>query len=216
MMGPTEHLREGGYGFDLHGRAGAAAVEGVVVGIDRHCERIGGAGDGVGRLQHLAGVERVGVGVVVLEADGGLLEDVRRFLAERRCGAGREMSEALVQSFLGIGEKLQEIVGHNGHRLAANGLEAELHPETNGGCENKSGYGPWAVRDDALSENLDEKDQQEENYHQNKAVGDEDARRARRSEQHVLHVKGRDKRSDKKDKQEENKLQRRKEGLFHK
>ena len=84
--GQSEHLGERGDGFDLHGGAGAAAVEGVVVGVDRHGQRVGGAGDGVGRLQHLAGVEGVGVGVVVLEALGGLLEDGGGGFAE--CGRG--------------------------------------------------------------------------------------------------------------------------------
>ena len=102
MLGPVEHLREGGYGFDLHGGAGAAAVERVIVGIDRHGQRVGGAGDGVGRLQHLPGVERVGVGVVVVEAGRDLLEDGGRGFAEWRRGAGREMGEAFVRECAGI------------------------------------------------------------------------------------------------------------------
>ena len=38
MLGPVEHLCECGYGFDLERGAGAAAVEGMVVGVDRHGE----------------------------------------------------------------------------------------------------------------------------------------------------------------------------------
>jgi hypothetical protein len=60
----------------------------------------------VGRLQHLPGVERVGVGVVVVEARCYLLQDGGRCFAERRCRVGREVGEALVESALGFGEKL--------------------------------------------------------------------------------------------------------------
>ena len=45
--------------------ARAAAVEGMVVGIDCHGERVGGAGQRVRRLEHLPGIERMEVGVVV-------------------------------------------------------------------------------------------------------------------------------------------------------
>ena len=48
MLGPMEHLCERGNGFDLHSGAGAAAVQGVVVGVHRHGERVGSAGDGCG------------------------------------------------------------------------------------------------------------------------------------------------------------------------
>ena len=92
--GQLEHLCERGYGFDLHGGAGAAAVERVVVGVDRHGQRVGGAGDGMRRLQHLAGVEGMGVGVVVVEAGGDLLENfelLRRGEAQGWAAGGRSL-----------------------------------------------------------------------------------------------------------------------------
>ena len=91
MLGPVEHLRERGDGFDLHGGTGAAAVERVVVGVDRHGERVGRARDGVRRLQHLPGVERMGVGVVVVKTSGNFVEDGAALLAEsvRGGAAGR-------------------------------------------------------------------------------------------------------------------------------
>ncbi len=110
--GQLEHLCERGDGFDLHGGAGAAAVERVVVGVDRHGQRVGGAGDGVRRLQHLAGVERMGVGIVVVEALCYLLEDCGGCFAEGRRGVGRQVGEALVQSALRFGEELEEFVWH--------------------------------------------------------------------------------------------------------
>ena len=36
MLGQVKHFGEGVYSFDLHGGAGAATIESVVVGIDRH------------------------------------------------------------------------------------------------------------------------------------------------------------------------------------
>ena len=110
MLGPAEHLCERGDGFDLHGGAGAAAVEGVVVGIDRHGQRVGGAGDGVRRLEHLPGVERMGVGVVVVELDCYFIEDGGGGFVQWRRGAGGKVREGFVEAVLGFGEELEEIV----------------------------------------------------------------------------------------------------------
>src|SRR5271170_1443228 len=73
VLRPLKHLCEGRYGFDLHGGAGATAVESVIVRVDRHGKRISGASDGVRWLQHLASVEGVGVGEVVVQAFGDLM-----------------------------------------------------------------------------------------------------------------------------------------------
>ena len=64
-------------------RAGAAAVAGVVVGVDGHGQRVGGARDGMRRLEHLPGVEGMEVGIVVAEAVGDGVEDLRH-------GSGRQ------------------------------------------------------------------------------------------------------------------------------
>ena len=72
---PAEHARELGDRFLLHGRAGPPAVERVVVGVDPHRERVGEPRDRVRRLQHLAGVERMEVGIVVVQAIGDFEED---------------------------------------------------------------------------------------------------------------------------------------------
>ncbi len=80
MLGPVEHLRQSGDGLDLHGGTGAATVESVVVGIDRHGQRIGCAGERMRGLEHLSGIERMSVGVVVVELDRDFVEDGgRRF-----------------------------------------------------------------------------------------------------------------------------------------
>jgi hypothetical protein len=50
---------------------------GVVVRVNRHGKRVGGASDGVRWLEHLASVEGVGVGIVVVQAFGNLMKDCR-------------------------------------------------------------------------------------------------------------------------------------------
>ncbi len=87
----------------------------MIVGVYRHGQRVGCAGDGVGRLQHLPSVERVGIGVVVVKTDRNLLQDRRRFFAKWSCGVGRKVSETFVQNALGFGEKFEEIVWHGLH-----------------------------------------------------------------------------------------------------
>jgi hypothetical protein len=66
----------------------------------------------VRRLQHLPGVERVGIGVVVVETSCDLLQDVGGCLAQRRRGVGWQVSEALVQSAMRFGEEFEEFVWH--------------------------------------------------------------------------------------------------------
>jgi len=73
---PAEHGGDRADGFDLHFGAGAAAVAGVVVGIEVHGQGIGSAGHGVGGLEHLSGVEGMEVGVVIGEAEGDGFEDL--------------------------------------------------------------------------------------------------------------------------------------------
>ena len=68
ILGPAEHGGDLADGLDLHLRAGPAAVAGVVVGIDGHGQRIGGARHRMRRLEHLPGIERMEVGVVVAPA----------------------------------------------------------------------------------------------------------------------------------------------------
>ncbi len=47
----------------------------MVVGIEPHGERVCGARDGVRRLEHLSGIERMEVGIVVGEPLGELRQD---------------------------------------------------------------------------------------------------------------------------------------------
>src|SRR6266851_2646467 len=62
---PAEHTGELRDGFLFHRRACTPAVQGVVVGIDPKGQRVSQAGDGMGRLEHLAGIEWVEVGEIV-------------------------------------------------------------------------------------------------------------------------------------------------------
>ena len=69
-FGPAEHGGDLADRLDLHLRAGAAAVPGVVVGIDVHGQRIGRARQRMRRLEHLPGIERMEVGIVVSQPMG--------------------------------------------------------------------------------------------------------------------------------------------------
>ena len=101
---PAKHCGNCANSFHFHARAGTAAVECVIVGIDVHGQRISGAGERVRRLEHLPGVKRMEIGIVVchslrhlahdrghgfeggrrLRADGQILE---RCLELRECAS---------------------------------------------------------------------------------------------------------------------------------
>ncbi len=65
MFAPADHGGDPRHGLALHQRAGAAAVHRVIVRVDELRQRVGEAGDRVRRLQHLSGIERMLIGVVV-------------------------------------------------------------------------------------------------------------------------------------------------------
>ena len=62
---PAEHPRDPGHRLLLHRRAGATAVERMVIRVQEHRHRIGQSGHGMRRLEHLSDIERVMIGVVV-------------------------------------------------------------------------------------------------------------------------------------------------------
>ena len=106
--GPAEHGGELGDGLFLHGGTGFAAVERMVVGVDPEGQGVGGAGDGVGWLQHLARVERVKVRVIIVKEAGGLVQDFGHLgVAWNGGGEGGQVGEAVVQVAQGVGEELQ-------------------------------------------------------------------------------------------------------------
>jgi hypothetical protein len=87
----TERLRVAEHRGDrrdrlvLHAGRRRAAIEGVVVGVEQHRGGVGGPRQRMGRLEHLADVVGVAIGVGVGEA---LDERVER-LALGRCGGHR-------------------------------------------------------------------------------------------------------------------------------
>ena len=107
MRFPTEEACDRGNRFPLHRGARAAAVEGVIVGIDPHREGIGEPGDGVRGLQHLTGVERMKVGVVVLQATGDLQEHFLRRRAFRRRRGRRQKRETRLEAVERRGQSAQ-------------------------------------------------------------------------------------------------------------
>ena len=111
---PAKHARDSRNRLDLHLRAGSSAVAGVVVRVDRHRQRIGGARHRVRRLQHLPRIEGMEIGVVVAQPVGRLFREPlhgrgvrvgfgRRAQTAGRCGkfrspaarcAGQEFGES--------------------------------------------------------------------------------------------------------------------------
>ena len=73
---PAEHPAEFADAFLFHRRAGAAAVEGVVVGVDPQRQGVGDPRNGMRWLEHLPGVKRVVIGIVVLHTDADLLQHI--------------------------------------------------------------------------------------------------------------------------------------------
>ncbi len=64
---PAEHGGDGAHGFNLHLRTGPAAVARMVVGVDGHGQRISRPCHRMRRLEHLPGIERMEVRVVIAE-----------------------------------------------------------------------------------------------------------------------------------------------------
>ena len=62
---PAKHGRELRDGLFFHGRRGASAIERMIVGIDGHRQGIRKLSYGVRRLQHLAGVQGMKIGIIV-------------------------------------------------------------------------------------------------------------------------------------------------------
>ncbi len=115
----------------------------------------------MGRLQHLAGVERMRVGIVIVQAVGGFGEDGGGGVAERGRRTGRQMREACVEPVLRFAEtreKLCFLIGLmtgslQAVRLSTRGFrpvreceEAEFYGESGYGCEQKRGRNPIPLR----------------------------------------------------------------------
>ena len=94
---PAEHPGDLGDRLDLHLRAGPAAVARVVVGIDGHGQRVGGARHRMRRLEHLAGIERMEVGVVVAQP-ARRLSRIRAIAAESAAGSEAGERRAMRQT----------------------------------------------------------------------------------------------------------------------
>ncbi len=94
---PAEHARDTGHRLLLHGRAGATAVEGMVIRIQEHRHRIRESSHGMRRFEHLSDIERMRIGIVIPHP----FRDLHQYLADRasvgRRGAVRKAGESLLQ-----------------------------------------------------------------------------------------------------------------------
>src|SRR6185437_16633796 len=98
VAGPSEHLRQCRNGLDLHRRTGAPPIESMIVGIDRHCQRISSTRDRMWRLQHLPGIERMAVRIVILHLHRHFVEDGSTSLAELRYRNCWKVSEVHIET----------------------------------------------------------------------------------------------------------------------
>ena len=121
---PTEHAGDLGDSFDLHFRAGAPAITGVVVGVNRHGQRIGGARHGMRRLEHLPSIQRVEIGVVVAEPPGNGFEDARHGGRVRSgCGDGFEVGQGIEFGF----KRLSGAAEQGGDEISGHGDLSPYH-----------------------------------------------------------------------------------------
>jgi len=98
-------LRNARNGLDLHLGAGAAAIAGMVVGIDDHGQCIGGSGHGMRRLEHLPGIKGMEIGVIVGETVGGCGQNAGDRLCVEASLKGRERCKLRVKQLGGAGEQ---------------------------------------------------------------------------------------------------------------
>src|SRR5579863_2750340 len=113
---PAEHGGDFGDRLFFERARGTTAVERVIVGIDEHRESIGEARDRMRRLKHLAGVERVEIGIVVLKAGGRFRKDFGYAGGTGSLGFERwEIGEAGVELFGGVEKRVERIeINHFG------------------------------------------------------------------------------------------------------
>ena len=127
MIFPAEHGRQFADGFLLHRRAGAASVERVIIWIDPHRQRVGEPRHRMRRFQHLPGVERMKIRIVIAQPRGGLRKDIGDALA---AGNGllecRQIREARIKPLDGGEKFLQRILLE--HDSAASRAETDLTP----------------------------------------------------------------------------------------
>ena len=64
---PAEDSGNLAHSLDLHLRAGPASIARMVVRVDGHGQRIGGTRQRMGRLEHLPGIKRMKIGIVVAQ-----------------------------------------------------------------------------------------------------------------------------------------------------
>jgi hypothetical protein len=93
--------------------------------------------------------------------------------------------------------------------------KSELHHKTKDDCEDKSKSGPGSGGSQPFAKDLDDNDDDVEREREQETVGDEDARGARRGEDDVLEVEGRQDGAEEEDKQKKNELEEREEDFFH-
>jgi hypothetical protein len=112
---PAEDCRDFADSLNLHLRAGPAAIARVVVGVDRHGQRIGGPRQWMGRLEHLPGIERMKIGVVVAQASRDVFQYPRDCRGVRRGVEGGQGRELLLEQLGGARQQSGNEIGWHGN-----------------------------------------------------------------------------------------------------
>src|SRR5271165_4609530 len=100
MLWPPKHMRNFRHRLFFHCGRGAAAVKCMIVGIDPLRKRVRKTRDRMGRLEHLPGIERMEVGIVILKFFGSHAENSGNFSEISGWGSKRrQIRKALVESF---------------------------------------------------------------------------------------------------------------------
>ena len=112
---PAEDRGDFADSLNLHLRAGPATVASVVVGVDRHGQRVSSPRQRMGRLEHLPGIERVKEGVVVAQPERDLFQNRCH---RRRIGSGLkggQSRELLLEQLGGARQQSGNGIGWHGN-----------------------------------------------------------------------------------------------------
>ncbi len=144
---PAEHLCDFANALLLHFGAGAAAIVGVIVRIQAHGERVGEVCQRMGRLQHLAQIQRLLVREILPKTDRRFPENFRRSLIERRgCSLGwsretfRQQVASLFQNL-----KMPRLKNHGSPQVLSRNPQSTSGRQPGGECETPF-PGPAATR----------------------------------------------------------------------
>ena len=104
---PAEQPGDGGDGLFFHRRARAAAVQRMIVGVDPHREQVRQPRDRVRRLQHLAGIQWMRIGVVVAETRRDRAQHVDQVRFPPTAAGGRQARKLRIHDIQQVAQRIE-------------------------------------------------------------------------------------------------------------